>query len=124
MSRSLSDSSKRAILQLCYAAVHAVAPKYGKYDPLGQAEVAEALTEKIEEWCSVEPDKRKIMEFKTSSPDTYDYLCDILNEVQTTLPFMNYFNVKLCMQRLVRVEDHDTPTVDRNPTGEVEDLDD
>lgn len=119
----LSDTGKKALLHLCYMTVRQVGPKHGSFDSLTQAHVAEGLADKIEQFIKSMPNNN-IMEFEVQDADTFDYLCDILNTLQQTLPFMNRFNVILHIERLVREEPKDAAAViNRDREGDSEDLD-
>jgi hypothetical protein len=119
----LSDTGKKALLHLCYMTVRQVAPKHGSFDALTQAHVAEGLADKIEMFIKAQPNN-SVMEFEVQDADTFDYLCDILDTLQKTLPFMNRFNVVLHIERLVREEPKDAAAViNRDREGDSEDLD-
>lgn len=117
MNQYKSDAH-RAILHLCYAAVNAAALKRNKFDPAAQAEVAEVLTKKIEQWianvnCSV-------VELNPVDIQTYEYLCDILDNLHQTLPVVSrHFNVKLSIERFDYLEDHATTATHRDQGGEA-----
>jgi hypothetical protein len=95
----LSDPGKKALLQLCYQTVREIGPKHGTYDPMAQAAVAEALTDKMVEFVKGQPSKT-VMAFTVSDANTYDYFCDVLDSLQQTLPWMDHFNVVLHMERV------------------------
>lgn len=119
------QTSRRAVLHICYAAVRAAAAVYNPYaDPRAMAEVAEALAAKIETFLTSKRDY--MVEFTTSDADNFDYLCAILDEVHKTLPITQYFNVILHMERVKRVKEnsHAATTVDSDRQGGPEDLDD
>jgi hypothetical protein len=113
---NLSDPGKKALLHLCYQAVRETAPKFGCYDSILQAELAEALAARIEEFIKAQPSK-EIVEFRCNDADTYDYLCAILGKLQETLPFMNHFNVILHIERLVVVKKEDTNAAAATDSG-------
>jgi hypothetical protein len=114
---NLSDPGKKALLHLCYQAVRETAPKYGCYDSILQADLAEALVSKIEDFIKLDPSKREIVEFRCNDADTYDYLCAILGKLQETLPFMNHFNVILHIERIVVVKKEDMNAAATSDSG-------
>lgn len=120
---SLSDQGKKALLKLCYLTVRRVGPKHNSYDSMMQATFAEALYERIEQYIKAQPSDI-IVEFEVEDADTYDYFCEILDELQQTLPFMDHFNVKLVMNRLIYREGSDATTaIDGYQRGGSQDLD-
>lgn len=118
----MDDRGKQAILYLCYQAVRVVGPRYNSYDSMAQANLAEALADKIAEFISQQPNNEMVC-FDTADADTYDYLCDIFDTIQQTLPIMCRFNVRLHMERVeVEKETHDTATANRHKRGGIKDL--
>ena len=90
--------SKQYILELCYSAVNQASQKHGSYNVEGQAQVAEGLAERIIDVANKKVDPK--VEIHTDAIDTYQYLCTILDTLQTIIPLIEDWNVCLAVNRL------------------------
>lgn len=103
MSEILHPHSWKGVLMLCYAAVRAAALARGKYDPEAMATLAEAIAKRIEEYLGGDP--HRVIEITPMDVENYEYICDIFDNLQQTLPLvMSHFNVRLNIQRFDYLE--------------------
>jgi hypothetical protein len=87
---------KQVLLELCYAAVQKAAFAHGSYDADGQAQLAEALTDRIVKAANG-GDPADIC---TNDVQTYGYLCAIFKEIEKFIPLVRQFDVHLFASRL------------------------
>lgn len=114
----MTNTGKQALLHLCYAAVNACALKRGKFDPGQQAELAEAMAKRIGEW--LEKDACSIVTLTPYDIGAYEYLCEILDHIQQSLPTVaNHFNVVLKVERFDYLENHATTATHGHQGGKA-----
>jgi hypothetical protein len=108
--RQISEASRSAILQLCYASAVKAATERGAYDVKQLTTFAETLAWRIEQWI-VGGDHEEIIEINACDLDTFHYLNDILNHLQQTLPLIAHFDVVVTLRRLEgKLDDNTTAT--------------
>lgn len=113
----IDNNSRKAVLQLCYAAFSKTAPEYGIHDPFNIGAFGEAMAGKIETFLREYP-HNGVMEFSADDRNTYGLFCAALDELQLTLPFINRFNVTLTLRRISLEElKHDPTVIDSHQAG-------